>query len=171
MKFEEGEDDKEGMTMRIWTHVRYNIPHSIDTRLVEWLFAIIILHWGILFLQAPEIFQRPGFEYLAAKFDVRVWAFACLTIGSIRLLVLGINGSMRRMPRFRIFLSICGAYFWIHISLGFYEAQIVSTWITVYPYFILCEFVNIIRASRDGRKEELFYSKRAEAADGHTRKS
>lgn len=126
------------------------LRHAFVARLSEWLFAVVMLLWGLVLILPEQRFAAGdvwvAFRALASE---ETLGAAFILLGSLRLVVLAANGSWRPMYHFRALTALACAVIWFSITLGFLSSGEVGTWLAVYPAFFIFDTVNVFRATSD----------------------
>lgn len=127
-----------------------SIKHRFIPRKLEWVLAWITMMLGIVFLLPYETFEGSGYVIFQALMSESMWGALFFLLGAFRLIGLIINGAMKTVtPWIRAFSAGIGFFLWVGISLAFFLSGSVSTWIAVYPTFIVCEIINLYQSMRD----------------------
>jgi hypothetical protein len=134
-------------------------------RLTEWLFACMMIGWG-LWLLVPEweTFQSPQYVLLRSLASEPVWGVWSVAIGVIRVSALYINGAHRRTPLVRAICAGFGVVWWMVLSFLFFSTPSFSNppaayaW---YPIFIVFEFICVARSAKDGWHTRAYSSRRS----------
>jgi hypothetical protein len=127
------------------------ITHRFRTRQTEWLLAFITALWGAVILGTGNQFDQPAFSYFRQVFgEERYLGTLMLVLGVLRILGLIVNGARKNVtPHIRMGSAAIGCIIFSGISYCFAHSGIVSTWIAIYPPFVLVELVNVYRAAHD----------------------
>jgi hypothetical protein len=124
--------------------------HGHTDRVIEWLFASMMLSWGLyLWLPFPT-FDAPQYAILKAIASEDVWAVWSVCIGSIRLAALVINGHIRQTPVIRSVCAILGLIWWMVLAYLFLVAPgnppAAAVW---FPIFAVFEAYSALRTGAD----------------------
>lgn len=132
--------------------VKFN--HKFEVRATEWLCGTVLFFWGVVLLSVPSAFADGANYYwtLERLFNQRTWGWACLIMGSVRLVALYINGARRETPFARTATAFLSCFFWYQIALGLALSGIVNTGLAVYPVLLIFEVYNVLRSSIDARQ-------------------
>lgn len=123
-----------------------------QTRSVEWMLAAMMLAWGIGLMLPGDTMSLPQYRMLGAIAPETVWAAWSISIGTVRIIALYVNGAWRRTPLIRAFGAILGIVWWL--VLGFLFAAAAGNgplpadlwWFAV---FIGFEGYSVCRGARD----------------------
>lgn len=107
---------------------------------LEYQFAAMMVAWGSWLLLFPHSFHNPIFQPLEDLAPEPVWGVWSVSIGSVRLAALYINGNWRRTPVLRIACSILGLIWWgtlIFLYLTGSRENLTPSfsWLFVFLYF------------------------------------
>lgn len=122
-------------------------------RLVEWMFAAMMMSWGAwLLVPAWSTFQNPQYGALAALASEQTWGVWSVSVGTVRMAALYVNGSHRRTPLLRCVCAALGLIWWlvlIYLFLLSPQANPAAgfSW---YPIFVVFEGVSCWRSAADG---------------------
>ena len=142
------------------------IRHAFFTRLCEWELAVILFLWGGILLRDPTLFEGQSWIAFRTLSDEATIGATCMMVGAMRLLILAANGSWRPMYHLRAIAAILTAGFFFAITIGFASSGHVSTWMAVYPVFVIFDIVNALRAAEDAARVDRSLSNAREAMDG-----
>lgn len=121
---------------------------TFRTRLIEWLFAYVLLGWGLdLLFFEPELFSKNvSYANFLTFWTQTTWGWTCLALGTVRVVVLIVNGTF---PRYTLFargvLAALSAMVWMQVVLAF-NNDVVSTADIVYLGFFVFEFFIMVFA-------------------------
>lgn len=136
------------------TGVWIRIQHRFGPRMMEWFYSAHMIGWGVVLLLPSQTFNQPSFwsfRELVPSEEFLGWVM--LIVGCLRILGLVINGARKHYtPQIRQLSAAIGCFIWAGLSYGFASSDVVSTWISIYPIFVIGELVNINRAARDQGK-------------------
>ena len=129
-----------------------NAGRPYPDRLVEWLFAGMMIIWGA-WLLVPwwDTFDNPQYAPLKALGGEEVWGVWSVSIGIVRATALYINGSHRRTPAVRCICAIFGMMWWMTLTWFFLSAPVREPPVIVafYPLFFFFEIVSAMRSAAD----------------------
>lgn len=125
------------------------IQHRFRTRMTEWMLAIVTGLWGAVLLLPGDAFDQPAFSGFKQVFgDETTLGLGMVTLGALRVIGLFINGARQNVtPHIRMFSAGCGFMIFMGISYCYMLSDVVSTWIAIYPPFVIVELVNAYRAA------------------------
>lgn len=128
-------------------------------RLIEWLFAGMMLSWGAWLLSpAWTTFDNPQYAALASLAREEIWAAWSIGVAALRMGALVVNGRYRRTPLLRIACSLLGLIWWlvlIHLFL-ITPQQNPPAGFSWYPVFVLFEAVSCWRSAADAFHADAF---------------
>lgn len=131
------------------------LQQTFPFRVGEWLLALVMISWGLTLLWYPNLFAiTPTYIFMAQMAPQPQWGVWILLTGLVRFAVLTINGAWRPSPHIRAACALFSSFVWLQICLGIAASRIPSTGLAVYPYFLLLDFYNILRASSDARASD-----------------
>lgn len=127
------------------------IQHRFRTRQTEWLLAVITALWGLVILLTGDQFDQPAFSYFRHVFgEAKYLGWGMLVLGLMRIAGLIVNGARKNVtPHIRMISAGLGCLIFAGVSYCFMHSGIVSTWLAIYPPFMLVELVNVYRAAHD----------------------
>jgi cytochrome b561 len=130
-----------------WIRIR----HRFRTRVTEWLLALVTALWGVIILLPGDTFDQPAFSGFRSFFGNEDYLGALMLIlGLLRIAGLFVNGARRNVtPHVRMVSAACGCLIFFGICYCYMLSGIVSTWLAIYPPFVLAELVNAYRAAHD----------------------
>ncbi len=127
-------------------------------RLIEWLFACMMLSWGVWLLLPLHTFLNPQYAALAALAPEPVWGSFSVSIAAIRMAALWINGSWRRSPAIRCACSVLGVVWWL--SMVFLAVAAAPdhppAGLTWYPWLVVFELISCWRSTADAFYSDAF---------------
>jgi hypothetical protein len=134
------------------------IQHRFGPRMPEWFMAGHMILFGYVLLLPTDTFNQPAFnafrvlptERMVGMTPEDIMGWAMLFIGCARIFGLIVNGARKRVtPQIRQISASIGCMIWAGIAYGFFSSDVVSTWLAIYPLFVVGEAVNIYRAAHD----------------------
>ena len=145
------------LTVRI---VRGIVNH-FPIRKSEWGMGFAALGMAMVLRFQSEMFATGrSFVTMAQMADEITWGILAITIGLIRGIALGVNGSFAGFgysPHLRLLASILGLLFWSQFVLGILIAAIyhggAMSGIVAYGTFCFFEFCNIYQSEWDRRQQ------------------
>lgn len=112
----------------------------------EYATSVILLNWSII------IWFTDGYNHFYGSMNKpMVWSFLFGTMSVLRLIVLYINGNLRRSPHLRSAFSFLTCFAWFQITLAFLAADSVTTGLGVYPVLLGLDFYNAYRTAVEAR--------------------
>jgi hypothetical protein len=142
-----GESRVAGMMISLRDHFKI--------RVTDWLLSAILFSWGFaLFATDPRVWALPTFTGLAAIASQRAWAIISVSLGLTRLLALFVNGTVRRSPHARGVCAFLSCFIWAELTLGVAWADYTGPGIGLFPWLLLADALNTIRAARDARASD-----------------
>ena len=128
------------------------------TRAVEYMLAWLMIGWGVAVLLPGDILIGPTSKYLLTIASEPAWGVMAITVGSLRLMALIINGSWRRSPLLRLFGAVCGLMWWIWQG-GIYWSAVSQGAppfpnLSIYPVFVFFEGYSCFRCGQDARVQD-----------------
>lgn len=131
----------------IWIRV----SHRFRTRMTEWMLAAITALWGIIVLLPGNAFDQPDFAGFRNVFGNEVLlGSGMLILGIFRIFGLIVNGARKNVtPHIRMVSAGFGCAIFFGISYCYMLSGVLSTWIAIYPVFIIGEMTNLYRAAHD----------------------
>jgi len=131
----------------ILAHISRSFRETFPGRASEWALAIVILNWSLVLALNTDLFaSSASYRALAGVMTQHSWLWLCFCIGTVRLMVLGINGAWRRSPHLRALSAFVSCFVWFQISVGLFQAGTGGTGLAVYPVLLLLDSYNVIRA-------------------------
>lgn len=140
----------------IMAHIRDNFTAAFFPRWAEWAAASVLLGIGLMLTVNTDLMVSSvangygkGYQLLLAIAGQSVWATTLTIFGSIRILILLINGAWRRSPVARAATAFVSCFFWTQMVLSF-EPTFGFAFVMACGW-LLTDVVNVMRASRDAR--------------------
>jgi hypothetical protein len=120
-------------------------------RLIEWLFASMMIAWGMYLWLPMATFDAPQYALLKSIADEGVWGAFSASIGGIRLVALWVNGQVRQTPLIRALGAGLGVVWWMVLTYLFISApgQHMPAGVVWYPIFVLFEGYSCLRTGAD----------------------
>lgn len=127
-------------------------------RLIEWLFACMMMSWGIWLCLPMDTFSNPQYAALKALAPKEVWGAFSVSIAVLRMTSLWINGSWRRTPVIRCGCSILGVVWWLSMIFLTIASpqQHPPAGLTWYPWLVVFEAVSCWRSAADAFHSKAF---------------
>jgi hypothetical protein len=138
-------------------------------RVADWFLSVILFNFGLVLLGPADMFANPVFAGLARIADEHVWAIFCLSIASVRLAALVVNGTYPRFrwsPHIRATAATLTCFCWFNICLGFWLSETPTTGIAIYPYILLFDVYNTYLAAAEAGAVERRRSANAAGGNG-----
>ena len=122
-------------------------------RVGEWLCGAMLFAWGALVYAPAATFENSlAFDVMAQIGSEATWGSAVMTVGTLRLMALIINGTFAAFPyaaHARAVTAMLGCFVWLQVSLGFWESGVATTALAVYPFLLVFEIFNTASAWSD----------------------
>ncbi len=131
-------------------YARDGFADYLLSRTPEWIAASMVFTYGWVLATHPGLMQTHWLFSQMQFLSQPVWAWACVVVGLVRIVVLAINGCWRRSPHARMAAALVSCVLWFQIVLGLTDPN-ATTGLAVYPLILVMEFANIIRCARDAR--------------------
>lgn len=128
------------------------IKHRFGPRMMEWFLAAHMTLWGLFPAMNRELFLQDAFSGFLAVVGRHEAIVGTIMIGFglLRFIALVINGARKDVtPHIRQISAGIGFLIWAGISYCYASSNVASTWLAVYPLFVVGELVNIHRAAHD----------------------
>lgn len=140
----------------IIAHIRDNFAAAFFPRLSEWSAAFVLTGIGVMLSINDTLMEAAiaagngrGYQLLLVIAPQSVWATAITIFGSVRLLILLVNGAWRRSPLGRAVAAFLSCFFWTQIVLSF--APTFGFAFVMACGWLGADMVNVMRAARDAR--------------------
>jgi len=139
--------------------VRYGTHFNI--RLGEWLASIILATLAVLFFGAPTMFASNEQYFVGlSNFASQVqWGVILLSVGTVRIGALWVNGRKPITPYIRMALAFFSCFVWWQLAIGLFLSGVPGLGWAVIPWLLALDMYNVFRSSADAR--EVFDKKRA----------
>lgn len=124
----------------------------------EWGFTILMLVMGVFFLSPPETFVLLPYSAitafiryfgLSASTGETLVGLVMLWVGLLGLLILVINGEIRRSPELRAGAATMRCLIWFGLAFGYWLSRSGSAAPYILGLIAIAEFTNIIDAALD----------------------
>lgn len=136
--------------------VAHGVTDHFHTRLAEWGSAVSLFLWGVLLSSPNDIFARsPTYSSMETYMTQHQWSALCLTVGSIRLFALLINGTFRQFkwsPHLRALTSFLSIFVWAQLLWGMLLSGNITSVVCMYPVSIAVDLFNTIYAVGEAAK-------------------
>lgn len=139
-----------------WTHVGLGLWRSVRTKLSEWGLALMMINWGwtVLDYDQPFRFFQAPYDGWGSVIEPSTLGALMISVGSLRLLTLIINGSYSRSPHIRTGFSLISGMVWFFLWISFLQSISTPTAPVVYKWLSIMEFAALIRSAYDARVED-----------------
>ncbi|MCO6386255.1 hypothetical protein [Aliihoeflea sp. 40Bstr573] len=132
----------------IFAHLKTSFRETFPARASEWALSGMLMGWSVILTINEDLFATgASYAKMAELADQETWATLCLYAAALRLLMLLVNGAWRRSPHLRALGAFIACGFWFQITIGFIQAGTVSTGLAVYPFLLLLDSYNAVRAA------------------------
>ena len=134
--------------------VLLHLGHKARLRRPEWIAATQCFIWGIVLALPTDTFSLgDAYDVMASWGTEDAFAIAFLSVGTLRLAGLAINGARRKVtPWMRLTGALLGCGLFGLVSLGFAASGVIGTWLAAWPVVVAVEFFNIYDTARDARQ-------------------
>lgn len=133
-------------------HIRDNFSKAFFPRLSEWTAAFALFAIGWTLSANPELMattKTQAYSLMLMIAPQDKWASALIAFATLRLLVLLINGSIRRSPHLRAVLAFFSCFPLALISLSFVSTFGIGM---ALAWTVLgMDMINILRAAGDAK--------------------
>lgn len=126
------------------------VAYHFPSRASEWFGAIVLLNWGLMIYWSDGAVLHACSDMLSIMNETS-WYAAFIALGTLRIALLIINGTLRRSPHFRSIASFLSCFAWFQITLAFVNSSPVSTALSVYPVLLALDFYNTYRTLVEAR--------------------
>lgn len=123
-------------------------------RVSEWSAAATMFAIGMMLKSKMGLMttEFEGYRFLLQLFSQDTWAMLFLVGGTVRLIILGINGSWSRSPHARWIAAFLSCFLWSQVCMSFGPTGRVAGFGFIFALNMwIMDFVNVIRAVRDAR--------------------
>lgn len=117
-------------------------------RISEYVTSIILLNWSLIVWLSGGAALGIKNESIS---NPMVWAFMFGMLSFVRILILYINGALRRSPHLRSLLSFFTCFAWFQLTVLHFTTDHVTTGAGVYPVLLLLDFYNAYRIAVEAR--------------------
>lgn len=148
----------------VLANIRTRFADAFFPRLLEWQAAVMMFVGGVLMLTNPRLMELSpiGYERMLDVMAQLHWGYLAFLIGTVRLVVLIINGAWRHSPHARAVAAFLSCAIWFPLALSF---SAIAGWGMVFATGMLFgDLLNIVRTMRDARVVDDEYSRRAQNA-------
>lgn len=135
------------------------------TRAVEYMLAWMMLGWGLVVGWWPgDVMVGPTFATLIGIMSEQSWANVAVTVGTLRLVALIVNGSWRRTPLLRFVGAACGMLWWSLLGALYWGSVINGATafpnLAIYPIAVFFEGYSCYRCGHDANVQKSIGAKR-----------
>ena len=133
------------------SHIRKNFSSSFFPRLSGWGAAGVTVFIGWRLMQDPTFMQNAarGYGIMLEVAPQGVWAFWFIVLGGVRLMILLVNGAIKRSPWWRAFSAGFSCFLWTCVWLSMKEVQGLT--FCMVSGYLWMDFMNILRTMQDAR--------------------
>jgi hypothetical protein len=133
-----------------------SLGNHFPMRVTEWLASGFLLSWGVGVLNAPAIaWDQPLNHALVALGPNReFWGWLAIAVALTRLVSLFVNGAVRRSPHARAIGAFVTCLIWSQLTLAFIAVPWVAISAVIYPWLLVADSYNVLRASADARRSD-----------------
>lgn len=137
----------------IVVHSIKSLQETFEVRASEWMLTGATLSLAIVFFANDGMFVKESFSGLRQLINDRlVWAWLFLVVGTVRLVVLTVNGAYWRTPHLRALTAFLCSGVWFLMCVGFVRNGAVLA--AMAPWIFLLDGYNVKRASKEAGKSE-----------------
>lgn len=146
--------------MTTFASVRTHIVEAFYPRLSEWFCASILMALGFMLSENADLMtssKTATFDLMLMIAPQEKWSLIMKLFATLRLVILLINGILRRSPHLRAGSAFLSLFFWTQIALS---AKATFGFVFVFSAGIaVLDFLNVTRASRDARLVDYIHAK------------
>lgn len=153
----------------IVSHIRRNFADAFYPRLSEWFCAGVLFAIGCMLTVNDGLMSDAvargmgrGYQLLLQIGDQSTWATVLVLFGTIRLIILLINGAWRKSPWGRAGSAFLSCFFWCTLVLSF--APTAGFGFIMACGWLGMDMVNVMRAMRDARIVDDAYKARGQGS-------
>lgn len=141
------------LILRIWNGVIDHFP----IRRSEWINSCVMIGWGIVVL----LDNRPltGAWYVLGELMSEVfWSLMLMTVGTIRLIALLVNGTFPRTwygkfsPHVRVGMSLLSSLVWLQLVIATIGSPILTTGLVAYLGYLVSDALNTLSSAAEARE-------------------
>jgi hypothetical protein len=130
-------------------HVRLSSHWRV--RRSEWLLALAVTMIGIAYLRIPNLFEPRYFGTMLSVMPQHEWGWTATTIGTVRLVLLLINGAWRASPHGRTAGALLSCAFWMMLFMSAISAESTVQSVGLWLLFFVFDAFSAIDAAGDAR--------------------
>jgi hypothetical protein len=142
--------------------IRIKLSSHWRVRRSEWLLALCTFSLGIVYLNAPGLFEPRFFATMLAIGSQHDWGVFAAIVGAGRLTMLLINGAWRASPHLRVLGAQASCLFWAMLFVSAISAERVMQSVGFWFLFFVFDAFSAVDAAGDARMAD----ERARAARG-----
>lgn len=138
------------MTIMMTSFTRH-FSDAFFPRLSEYTLAGHLLLLGYILTVNKTLMDNPSISYqlLESLGPQEWWAKVLLVMGTVRFLILVVNGAYRRSPHLRAITAILSCFVWFQVAASFYS---IFGWaFAAYAVAAVSDMMNVMRCMRDAR--------------------
>jgi hypothetical protein len=114
----------------------------------EYVTSVILLNWSVIvwFSKGDALStQNKSVD------NALTWAFIFGILSFVRILILYVNGALRRSPHLRSGLSFFTCFAWFQLTVIHFTSDHVTTGAGIYPVLLALDFYNAYRIAIEAR--------------------
>ncbi len=146
--------------MSSFATIRLHFMEALFPRLSEWYCAILLFSLGSMLAANPDLMtstKTATFDLMLMIATQEQWSWVMRVFAFLRLVILLVNGILRRSPHLRAGSAFLSLFFWTQIALS---AKATFGFVFVFSATVAAlDFMNVIRASRDARLTDYIHAK------------
>lgn len=142
----------DGRAKVVLAHIRDNFASAFYPRLGEWVCAGMIFAIGRVLSLNEKLManaKSSAYDFMLVWAPQPTWAYVMMILGFLCLLILLVNGTLRRSPHYRAFAALLRCFFWWQIVRSFYDVFGIA--FVFASGILMLDFFNMVRAARDAR--------------------
>ena len=135
----------------LFAHIKHNFDAAFYPRLSEWAAAAVTLVMGIVLTQNPDLMVTSlrGYQPMLVWMSQASWATVFMLLGFIRLMILLVNGAVKRSPWLRAGTAFVTCGIWSTLFASFFA--VYGLGMVMAGGYMVMDYMNIVRAMRDAR--------------------
>lgn len=131
-------------------HTRKMIDH-FPTRASEWATSLILFGWATLTYLTNGKSMTGAYDAMTNVMDATTWAAMFMILSGIRIMLLIINGALKRSPHLRSAFSFLSCFAWFQITMAFSSTEMLTNDLAAYPVLLALDFYNAYRIAIEAR--------------------